>query len=300
MGSRTIALTFVSIVSLMSPLHGAPASSQPPVTPASPDFVITRPNDPAAPQPNSTSDVKSPRYVIGPLDTLAITVVGEADLTNKYRVDSDGTITLPYVNRIPAAGLTALELQARIAAALRDGYLQNPQVLIDVDQYKARNVLVVGEVRAPGKVVLTGLTMTLLEALALAGSPTSNAANEVIVVHAPRPGESPSEPISVNRKELELGRAGGEVVLQDGDIINVPVAKRFWIDGFVRNPGTYVLDTGTTVAQAIILAGGLAERGSDRRLSVVRSVNGKIVESPINLGEKVRPDDQIKVGARLF
>src|SRR6185295_15569389 len=280
-----------------------PAKQSPPQTPPSaqvpkPDFVI--PKLPGAPQtPPQTATLPPERYVVGPADTLSITVVGEPDLTNKYRVDTDGTITQPYVGRQAAAGMTVIDLQAKITSLLKDGYLQNPQVLIDVDIYKARSVLVVGEVRSPGKVQLTGLTMSLLEALALAGSPTSAAANEVIVVHTPKPGEAAKE-ITVNRRDLELGRAGLDVTLQDGDLINVPTAKRFWVSGQVRNPGNYVLDPGTTVAQALILAGGLTERGSDRRLTFIRTLNGKIVEVAAKMEDKVQANDEIKVGSRLF
>ena len=276
-----------------------PAQQPPPVqVPRTPDFVIPKP-DGTQPPPVQQPVIAPERYVVGPTDTLSITVVGEPDLTSKYRVDTDGTITLPYVGRQTAAGSTVAELQAKITSLLKDGYLQNPQVLIDVDQYKARSVLVVGEVRSPGKVQLTGLTMSLLEALALAGSPTSAAANEVIVVHSPKAGE-PAKEITVNRRDLELGRAGLDVTLQDGDLINVPTAKRFWISGQVKNPGNYVLDTGTTVAQALILAGGLTERGSDRRLTFIRTVNGKIVEVTAKMEDKVQPNDEIKVGSRLF
>src|SRR5712664_2309526 len=241
-----------------------PPQTQPPVqVPRAPDFVIPKPEGSTATQPSPLQPAVPPeRYVVGPADTLSITVVGEPDLTAKYRVDPDGTITMPYLGRQRAEGSTVAELQNKITTLLKDGYLQNPQVLIDVDVYKARSVLVVGEVRSPGKVQLTGLTMSLLEALALAGSPTSAAANEVIVVHTPKAGEVAKE-VTVNRKDLELGRAGLDVTLQDGDLINVPTAKRFWISGQVKNPGNYVLDTGTTVAQALILAGGLNERGSD-------------------------------------
>src|SRR5262245_40332887 len=301
--------TLISSLTLLIALSLGPQSqtSQPPAqqpppkqqpAPAKPAFVITKPQSAPTTQP-PPQPVPPERYVIGPADTLSITVVGEPDLTNKYRVDTDGTITLPYVGRQAAAGMTVIDLQSKITALLKDGYLQNPQVLIDVDVYKSRSVLVVGEVRSPGKVQLTGLTMSLLEALALAGSPTSAAANEVIVVHTPKPGEASKE-IVVNRRDLELGRAGLDVTLQDGDLINVPTAKRFWVSGQVKNPGNYVLDPGTTVAQVLILAGGLTERGSDRRLTFIRTVNGKIVEVSAKMDDKVQPNDEIKVGSRLF
>jgi polysaccharide export outer membrane protein len=207
---------------------------------------------------------------------------------------------MPYIQRVPVAGLTLAEAQAKITTLLQAGYFRNPQVRVEVDQFKARSVIVNGEVRTPGKVTLPGATISLLEALILAGSPTTNAANEVIVIHQPKPGEPPTEPITVNRKELEIGRAGRDVVLQDGDIVNVPQAKRFYISGFVKNPGYYVLDTGTTVSQAIVLAGGLSDRGSDRRIRVNRVVDGKTIELPIELEDKVQPNDEVKIRSRIF
>jgi polysaccharide export outer membrane protein len=183
---------------------------------------------------------------------------------------------------------------------LQAGYIRNPQVRIEVDQFKARSVLVTGEVRTPGKVTLPGTTMSLLEALALVGSPTVNASNEVIVIHPPKSGEKAPEPITINRKDMELGRAGRDVTLQDGDIVNVPVAKRFYISGFVKNPGSYVLDTGTTISQAIILAGGLSERGTDRRIKVSRVTGGKTVEISVELDDRVQPNDEIKIRSRFF
>src|SRR3989442_9561269 len=122
-------------------------------------------------QPTKTSD-QSVRYTLGPQDQVKITVFDEADLTNVYRVDSDGFITFPMINRVAASGLTPAELQDRIRAMLAAGYIKNPQVRVEVEGYKSQSVIVGGEVRAPGKIPMTG-TMSLIEALAAAGSPTS-------------------------------------------------------------------------------------------------------------------------------
>jgi len=247
--------------------------------------------------------------VIGPQDNLSITVVDEPELTGKFRVENDGTFTFPYLNRVQAAGLSLEELQIRLATGLQAGFHRNPQVRVEVDQYKSRSVYVIGEVRVPGKVTMSGTTLTLLEAPSLAGSPTANASNEIIVVHPSKaatapagvPGvDIPGERVTINRRELELGRAGREVVLQDGDIINVPVAQRFYIYGFVRNPGTYVLDPGMTLQQAIALAGGLTDRGSDRRIKVKRLVNGKLVEASLDLEDKILANDTIDIPQRFF
>jgi polysaccharide biosynthesis/export protein len=283
----------------------APAAAQPPVpgTTYKPDFDIPKPEGVGGAQPKTepaAPNVPSEGYVIGPQDNLRVIVSDETELTGLYRVDVDGTISMPYLSRVPLAGLSLAEAQDKITLLLKKDYIKNPQVRVEVDQFKARSVLVTGEVRTPGKVTLAGTTMSLLEALALAGSPTQNASNDVLVMHPPKVGEKAPEPITVNRKDLELGKAGRDVVLQDGDIVNIPVAKRFYISGFIKNPGSFVLDSGTTVGQAIILAGGLSDRGSERRISIIRSTNGKSEEVSAKLEDKVQPNDEIKVKSRFF
>lgn len=268
-----------------------PSKQEPALPPKGPDFVIPKTEMPKTAQAAVSTD----RYVVGPLDTLSITVVGEPELTNKYRVDNDGAITLPYVGRLPAAGFSIADLQTKITTMLKDGYLQNPQVLIDVDQYKSRSVYVTGNVRAPGKVPMNGPTITLIEALALAGSPSADASNQITVKH-----QRTGEVVSVNKKDLELGRAGYDIALEDGDVINVPAAQRFYISGMVRNTGYYVLDPGMTIEQAIALAGGLNDRGSDRRVTVNRLVDGKSADIKVELSDKVQPNDVIKVPSRFF
>ena len=241
-------------------------------------------------------------YVIGPQDQLAITVYDEPDLTNRYRVDDAGFVSFPLIARIAAAGLTVGEFEDRLRSTLANGYIRNPQVRVDIEQYRSQSVVVTGSVRAPQKVTMTGSSMTLLEALALAGSPTVDASNDVIVTRRKRDaGKSDElEEIRVNRRELELGRSGRDVLLRDGDIVHVPTAQRFYMDGQVRNPGTFVLDPGMTVQQAIALAGGLTERGSDRGIVAKRTVNGKTVDVAVRLEDKVQASDTIIIRQRFF
>jgi polysaccharide export outer membrane protein len=277
-----------------------PVRPLPPTPPYKPDFEIPKTEGSGGQRPEGAAQGTVEGYVIGPQDILSIIVADEAELTGKFRVDSDGTISMPYLGRVPLSGLSLADAQDKITALLKKDYLKNPQVRIEVQEFKARSVLVTGEVRTPGKVSLPGTTMSLLEALALAGSPTPNASSEVLVMHAPKPGEAVPAPITVNRKDLELGKVGRDLVLLDGDIVNVPVAKRFFISGFVKNPGSFVLETGTTIGQAIVLAGGLTDRGSDRRISVIRTVDGKSVEVPVKMEDQVQPNDEIKIKPRFF
>jgi polysaccharide export outer membrane protein len=274
---------------------GSPASlwsAQQPAVPA-PSAPGPRPGGAAA-GPSTPQD-----YVIGPQDQLSITVFEEPTLTNKYRVENDGFITFPFLDRVQAAGKTLGELQATLTTQLATGWLKNPQVRVEVDQYKSQSIFVTGQVRLPNEYTMTGSNMTLLQALAMAGSPTADASNEVIVSRrSPTGGEN--EIIKVNLKDLQLGKADSDIVLRDGDVINVPKAQTFFVDGFVRNPGSYVLDPGMTVQQAIALAGGLSERGSDRRITAVRLVNGRLVNVQVRLEDFVQPGDTIKIPSRFF
>jgi polysaccharide biosynthesis/export protein len=264
------------------------SDAQPPIEPS-------RQSPPSREATAKPAPVLPDRYVINPLDTLSVTVVGEPDLTNKYKVDTDGGITLPYVGRQSAAGLTISDLQTKIASLLKQGYLQNPQVLIDVDQFKSRAVYVTGRVRTPGKVTINGPSITLMDALALAGSTLADASTLITVQH-----QKGGELVTVQRKDLELGKAGFDVILEDGDVVNVPGAEQFYISGMVRNSGTYVLEAGMTFAQAIAVAGGLNDRGSDRRITVTRVVNGRTTEVKVDLDGKVQANDTIKIPARFF
>ena len=235
--------------------------------------------------------------MIGSQDQLRITVFDEADLSNAYRVDDGGEITFPMIGRIVAGGLKLSEFQDRLREQL-SGYIRNPQVRVDIDQFKSQSVMVVGEVRAAGKIPMTGPSMTLLEALVAAGSPTAQASNEIIVRHRAAAAGGEAEEVRVNRKDLELGKQ--DVALRDGDIINVPTAQRFYMSGYVRNPGFYVLDPGMTVEQAVALAGGLTDRGASGRIKAKRLVNGKLQTVDMKLEDKVQPNDTIDVPARFF
>lgn len=187
--------------------------------------------------------------------------------------------------------VVALAFLASDAPAAPMGGRQAPTA----EQYR---VLVTGEVRYPGRPTLTESTMTVADALAAVGSPTANAGEDVVVIRPMRPGGLP-ERVVISLKDVELGTAGVDVSLRDGDIVNVPLSPRFVISGFVKRPGAYKLRPGTTVSQAIALAGGLSN-GSDRRIKISRIINGKSLEIAAQLGDKMLPDDEIKIPRAMF
>ena len=241
-------------------------------------------------------------YVVGPQDVLTVTVFGEAELSGKYTVEQDGTFTFPQIGRVKGGGMTLRGLELELKAKLADGYLKNPQVAVAIENYRSQRILVIGEVRSPGEYQLTG-EMTLLSALARAGSTTPAASREATIVRAkknPKEGDDPTEILKVDLGDLQAGNMTLNIALRDGDTINVPKAQSVFVAGQVKAPGAYAVDPGTTVLQVVSLAGGLTEQGSDSRIKIQRTVSGKRVEVSAKLTDVVKPGDTIIVKERFF
>jgi polysaccharide export outer membrane protein len=251
-------------------------------------------------------------YTIGSQDIVTVTVYDHADLTGKYTVESDGSFTFPLIGRVKASGLTLHQLEDSLKTSLSDGYLKNPQISVSMDEYRSQRVFVMGEVRAPGAYQLTG-NMTIIEALAKAGGTTQTAAEEVLIVrpHAAAKGNGPAEGptlatdseatvLKTNIRELQSGSLSQNLTLKDGDTIVVNKAQSVYVFGQVRAPGAYPIDRGTTVLQALSLAGGVTDRGSTGRIKIVRTVDGAKKELKVKLTDTVEPGDTLIVAERYF
>ncbi|MGA9725349.1 MAG: polysaccharide biosynthesis/export family protein [Candidatus Binatus sp.] len=121
-------------------------------------------------------------YPIGIGDVLQISVPGVDDFKERtVRVGSEGNIDLPLVGSIHAAGVPESELRDKLTTAL-EKYMYNPQVDLFVKEYKSRQVAVVGAVRAPGLVTLSGAGESILDVITQAGGTTPEAADEVVIM----------------------------------------------------------------------------------------------------------------------
>jgi polysaccharide export outer membrane protein len=247
-------------------------------------------------------------YRIGAQDVLTIQVFDQADLGGKYTVETDGTFSFPLIGRVRAGGMSLRALEGELKTKLADGYFRNPQVTVAIEQYRSQRVFVMGEVRAPGPVPLTG-GMTLIEALSRAGSTQPTASGEVAVVRAPQGAKGPvmpsqeaggTEVFRASIRDLESGSLSQNIELHDGDTIFVPRAETAYVFGQVKNPGGYALQKDTTILQALSLAGGVTENGAMNRVRIVRIVGGAKKEIKVNLTDVVKPGDTIIVPERYF
>jgi len=127
-------------------------------------------------------------YRLAAGDSVQVNVYGEPDLSVRVLIDPAGKINYPFLGQVIAAGRTAPQLAAAIAAGLRNGYLVNPDVRVSVAEY--RPIYISGQVRRPASYPFT-LGLTLQQALALAGGMTDYASpGNIFVQHENAPKTS--------------------------------------------------------------------------------------------------------------
>ena len=128
------------------------------------------------PAPKAFHEATIQPYRLDAGDRLRITVFEQTGLTNTYSVDQAGYVAFPLIGSVPARGRTIQELESVIAAKLRQGYLREPDVSIEVDRY--RSIFVMGVVGQAGQYSYVA-GMTVQNAIAVAGgfSPRANQAN---------------------------------------------------------------------------------------------------------------------------
>lgn len=247
-------------------------------------------------------------YTISRQDVLSITVIDQPELTAKYTVDADGSIRFPLIGRVNVAGKTLRQAEAELKRLLGDGFFKNPQVAVSIDQFKGRRIFVFGAVGSGTLPLAEG--ETLLEAMVKVGYAS---ASEVVVLRSkgaklpllPDTG-SADEVIRVNlrelEKEVEQGNLSRNIPLQDGDTIFVPRfdKNRIFVTGQVKAPASYSVPEGTTVLQAITLAGGVTEAASLGRVRIIRIVGDEKKTIKVKLEDTVQPGDTIVVPERFF
>jgi len=118
-------------------------------------------------------------YTLDSGDRLRIVVFGQDGLTNSYLVDASGDIAMPLIGSVEARGLTTDQLSARVADLLRQGYVRDPHVAVEVEAY--RPFFILGEVTQPGQYPYVA-NMTVETAVAIAGGFTPRGYKQSVIV----------------------------------------------------------------------------------------------------------------------
>jgi polysaccharide export outer membrane protein len=121
-------------------------------------------------------------------DRLRVVVYGQEGLTNTYAIDAGGSITMPLIGSVPARGRTPAGLAAEITAKLRNGYIREPSVAVEIEAY--RPFFILGEVAAPGQYPYVP-SMTVESAVAIAGGFSPRAKRDrVTLTHSDASGSA--------------------------------------------------------------------------------------------------------------
>jgi protein involved in polysaccharide export with SLBB domain len=157
--------------------------------------------------------------VVGPGDLFEVSVLGEKDIPKTFRVQPDGSVDFPYVDRLMVAGLEPQQIEDAIKKALVDRkILSDPQVTLVVTQYNSKKISIVGAVQKPGSLPWSE-GMKLVEALSLAGGLTALADGDHVRITRVV-GANKTVTATVNVDDITDGKLG-DVPLQAGDTIKV-------------------------------------------------------------------------------
>lgn len=180
-------------------------------------------------QLEKASSAESSVYLLSPVDKLSISVYGEPDLSSDQRISDQGTVSIPLLGETRIGGLTVSDAQKQIEAAfIKQRYLVNPVVTINIEAFSSKVVTVLGEVEEPGSIAIpegrNGLPLQV--AIAEAGGFTGAAQkNEVTLRRATKPGQGKAgDTLVVNVNDLlqSKNRQTNVVYAGPDDVIFVP------------------------------------------------------------------------------
>jgi polysaccharide biosynthesis/export protein len=160
------------LMNVVPPPRGI-ATGAPLVAPAVPVAVVA-PVTPVAYVPTAEGP-----YTLDSGDRLRIVVFGQDGLSNSYSVDASGHIDMPLIGSVSARGVTTNELASRIAEKLRQGYVREPHVAVEIEAY--RPFFILGEVTQPGQYPFVA-NMSVETAVAIAGGFTPRAFRKNVTV----------------------------------------------------------------------------------------------------------------------
>jgi polysaccharide export outer membrane protein len=270
------------------------------------------PTAPTADTPNMTS------YILGPEDLITVRVFAADDIPDKpAQVDNNGSVTLPMIGSVHAAGLTVEQFQANLVTAYKK-YFKDPQVTVQVNEFHSQPVSVAGNVTTPGVVQLKG-NRNLMEVIGQAGGLRADAGDTVLITRNLSEGPIPvqgafTDPTGkysiahINIRSVMSGKdPEGNILIKPHDVITVNRARMVYVLGNVTRPGGYVMSENETmsVTQAVALAGGWDKTAALSAARILRADGGAQREQiPLNVKKimenkspdlELRPDDIVYV-----
>jgi polysaccharide export outer membrane protein len=198
--SRLLAILLAAVVGLAG--CGGGSGPGPSATAAAP---VSSPAATGAASEQQKEALSDNAYRLGSGDRVKVVVFNHEDLSGEFGLDGAGNFALPLIGEVKAGGLTTRELEKRIQDKYKDGYLVDPQVGVEVLNYRPFYIL--GEVKAPGSYQFVN-GMTVLNAVALAGGFTYRAKQNTFLLQR-------------NGSGAQAANVGGDQAILPGDIVTV-------------------------------------------------------------------------------
>lgn len=216
----------------------------------------------------SVSEGSESGYLVGAGDVLEVTAFQHQELCGSFQVSEDGVIAYPLIGRVEVVGRTAADIGKELERLLELDYFVDVQLSVEVREHMSQPVVILGEVRRPGTVFLSGKTM-LTEILAEAGGLASGAGPEIEIRRV-----AGGEVLVFSTEKVRTGEEGRDVEVRVGDVISVSSKRTFFITGEINQPGQYEIPEGLTLMRALSQAGGSSKFAS-REVEIHREVGGE-------------------------
>jgi polysaccharide export outer membrane protein len=249
--------------------------------------------------PGQLSSPIRPDYVLGPSDQILIRSPGVDEINERpFRIDGDGFVNLPLIGRIRAAGLTVQQLESELMTRLRE-YVVQPQVSINVVQFRSEPVFFVGAFQRPGIYPLQG-RRTLVEMISSIGGLQPRASRRIKVTRRaeydviPLPGATQDPEKKTSSVEISMGslreniNPAEDIVLKPYDVISVDRAELVYVHGEVTKVGGLELEErdSLSVLQALTMSGGYTRDADRTKLRVLRTITGTTRRGEIEVNMK--------------
>jgi polysaccharide biosynthesis/export protein len=306
--SATLALLVASF--LCGSATVAPAATQD-STPHAAAPIVSSAGEAGTAEDETLSD---PRYRIGTDDLLTVAVLQAPELNVTARVNERGEISLPLLGAVKAAGLTTREFELALEGRLRERYIREPDVTVQVSELQSKGISIMGAVRRPGVFQVRG-SRSLLEVLSLAGGLADDAGDAVIVLRGGGPDAGAvhragevrgGAAIEVPLTSLLQAAEGANVAVHPGDVVNVQAAAIVYVVGAIRRPGAFAMrgNDRLTVLRALAMGEGVLPTAAGGDAVVLRTLDtGERVELAVDLGDVLKgraPDMPLEPQDVLF
>jgi len=238
-------------------------------------------------------------YLIAPGDVVRITVYQVPDLTLETRIEDNGTLSYPLLGSLKLGGMSVPEAEQMVENRLRSGgFVTAPNVTVSVLQIRGYLVTVLGHVGKAGRYPLESRNTRLSDMLAIAGGIDKDG-SELVILSGTRQGAPFKREFLL--RDLGSGKEVDNPLLQSGDLVYVPPAPVFYIYGEVQKPGSFRLEPGMTVMQALATGGGMTAKGTRRGMTLQRRTPDHGIEVlEAKPDELVHPDDVLFIREGLL